>query len=229
MRRTVIPELLDSDAGTPAEVQASLADLRRINRWFGGSRTMCRLITAVADTTGQRAFSLLDVAGASGDIPHYCQAKFSRAGVRLDVTLLDRATTHISPLFPAVAGDVLAMPFAEASFDLVTCSLFLHHLEPDQIAVFLREALRVARVAVLLNDLRRHPLHLALVYAGMPLYRSRLTRHDGPVSIRRSYTSDELKTFISQSPAAALEAGHYYLFRTGVIAWKTAPGTMRGR
>ena len=37
MRRVVVPELLDSDAGTPREVEGSLADLRMVNRFFGGA------------------------------------------------------------------------------------------------------------------------------------------------------------------------------------------------
>ena len=42
MDRIVIPELLDTDAGTPREVEDSLADLKMINRYFGGHRTMTR-------------------------------------------------------------------------------------------------------------------------------------------------------------------------------------------
>ena len=52
MERVVIPELLDDDAGSAAEVSASLADLGRINRWFGGVRVLSRLVEQVAERTG---------------------------------------------------------------------------------------------------------------------------------------------------------------------------------
>ena len=85
---------------------------------------------------------------------------------------------------------------------------------------FVNEALRVCRVAVLINDLVRHPLHLSLVYAGMPLYRSRLTRHDAPASVRQAYTVEEMQSLLAQTSAARVEIHRHYLFRMGVVAWK---------
>jgi len=87
---------------------------------------------------------------------------------------------------------------------------------------FAKEALRVARTAVLINDLIRHPLHLALVYAGVPMYRSRLTRHDAPASVRQAYTPEEMCTMLKLTSAAKIEMSRHYLFRMGVIAWKHA-------
>ena len=120
----------------------------------------------------------------------------------------------------AVAGDALALPFRSASFDLLSSTLFAHHLSPQELVQFVNEALRVCRVAVLINDLVRHPLHLSLVYAGMPLYRSRLTRHDAPASVRQAYTVEEMQSLLSQTSAARVEIHRHYLFRMGVVAWK---------
>jgi len=39
MKRVAIPELLDTDSGTPSQIATSLSDLRRINHWFGGFAT----------------------------------------------------------------------------------------------------------------------------------------------------------------------------------------------
>jgi hypothetical protein len=121
---------------------------------------------------------------------------------------------------PAVVGDALALPFSDASFDLVSCSLFAHHLEPAELPRFVREGLRVCRLALLINDLIRHPLHLLLVYAGLPLYRSRLTRHDAVASVRRAYTVDEMRALLAGAAASHLEFSRHYLFRMGVLVWK---------
>ncbi|MBZ5569258.1 MAG: methyltransferase domain-containing protein [Acidobacteriia bacterium] len=120
-----------------------------------------------------------------------------------------------------VAADALALPFRDASFDLVACSLLIHHLERPEIVRFVNEALRVARVAVLLNDLRRQPLHLALIYAGFPLF-SRVTRHDGVASVRRAYTPEEIRSILRESGAASVEVENHYLYRMGVLVWKRA-------
>ncbi|MDP9269294.1 MAG: methyltransferase domain-containing protein [Acidobacteriota bacterium] len=223
MRRSVVPELLDTDAGTPSEIEASLADLRAINRRFGGSETLYSLVRGVARECCLTQLSLLDVAGASGDVPHAVQSRLRRDGVELDVTLLDRATTHLGRQFPAVAADALKVPFADGSFDLVSCSLFLHHLEPGEIVAFVEEGLRVARHAVLLNDLRRSRLHLTLVYAASPLFGSRLTRHDAPVSVRRAYTPSELAEMLRRTHATECSIRNTFFFRMGAIAWKAAP------
>jgi ubiquinone/menaquinone biosynthesis C-methylase UbiE len=220
MKRTVIPELLDDDGGSSPEVQSSLADLGRINRWFGGVRVLCRLVQRVAEKTGRRELSLLDVAGARGEVPARAAAQLRSKNIRLATTVLDRAISHLEPGKRGVIGDALSLPFRDASFDLVSSSLFVHHLEPPQVRQFIDEALRVSRVAVLINDIRRHPVHLGLVYAGWPLYRSRLTRHDAPVSIRRAYTPEEMRGLLDQTAAAGVELRTFYLYRMGIIAWR---------
>ena len=69
-------------------------------------------------------------------------------------------------------------------------------------ARFAREALRVSRCAVLINDLVRHPLHLALVYAGFPLMRSYVSRFDGVASVRRAYVPEEMRQILSSGAAS---------------------------
>jgi hypothetical protein len=102
----------------------------------------------------------------------------------------------------------------------VSCNLFTHHLSAGQTVHFVNEALRVCRIAVLVNDLVRHPLHLALVYAGLPLFRSRMTWHDAPASVRQAYTYNEMQNILEGTRAARVEIRKRFLFRMGVIAWK---------
>ena len=220
MERVVIPELLDDDAGSAAEVSSSLADLGRINRWFGGVRVLTRLVERVAERAGQRELTVLDVAGARGELPARAAEQLREKNIRLETTVLDRAASHLGPGNRGVVGNALALPFRDASFDLVSSSLFVHHLEPAEVRQFVNEALRVSRLAVLINDIRRHPVHLGLVYAGLPLYRSRLTRHDAPASIRRAYTPAEMRGLLGQTAAAQVDLRTYYLYRMGIIAWR---------
>ena len=220
MKRKVIPELLDSDAGTPREIADSLADLRMINRRFGGARTMRELLREVARERKLSQISWLDVAGASGDVAALAGHGLRSQGIHAEAVVMDRSAQHLNGVHPSVCGDALALPFGDNSFDVVGCSLFAHHLEPEQIAGFAREALRVARHALVINDLVRHPVHLALVYAGFPLYRSRLTRHDSVASVRRAYTAEEMRNVLEASGAARIDVRQFYLFRMGVVAWK---------
>src|ERR1700693_3825104 len=117
MKRVATAELLDTDAGTPAEVAASLGDLRRINRWFGGTATTEDMVVRVARETNQASLSLLEVAAGSGYVPETARRRLQHRGVDLQVTLLDRALSHFSNGNRSVAGNALALPFRDASFD----------------------------------------------------------------------------------------------------------------
>jgi ubiquinone/menaquinone biosynthesis C-methylase UbiE len=220
MKRVVTPELLDTDSGTAEEISASLRDLDRINRWFGGVSTTEAMIRRVVERTGTSELSLLDIASGSGSLPLMLQKKLAPGGLKLRVILLDRARMHLNATRNAVVGDALTLPFADRQLDIVTCALFLHHLEPDDVVRFVDEALRVARLAVLVNDIRRGQVSLVATYASWALVQSRLTRHDGPASIRRAYTVDELQDLLSRSRAAEIEIEKHPWFRVGAILWK---------
>jgi len=224
MKRVTIPELLDTDSGTPAEVASSLCDLRWFNRWFGGTNTTQAMVRAVVGRSQVSSLSLLEVAAGAGYVPRTIREQMRRDGVGMDVVLLDRARTHL-PSGPqngvrAVAADAGILPFADNSFDVVSSCLFTHHLAGAELVGFVNEALRVCRKAVLINDLIRHPLHLGLVYAGMPLYRSRITRHDAAASVRQAYTVEEMQRLLAQTQAVRIDVERHYLFRMGVVVWK---------
>jgi ubiquinone/menaquinone biosynthesis C-methylase UbiE len=148
-------------------------------------------------------------------------AFLGQEGVRVEPTLLDINPSHLSARYglSAVVGDATRIPLATKSFDVISCSLFMHHLEPPQIKQFLSEAVRVARHAVIINDLKRSYLHLLFVKVGLQFFGNRLTKHDGPVSIWRSYTKREMLEMIRQVHAREVEIGDHYLFRMGAILW----------
>src|SRR5690349_1045183 len=141
MKRVAIPELLDTDSGSPAEITASLSDLNRINRWFGGISTTTSMIRRVAQEMDVLSLSLLEVAAGTGYVPEKARQNLRRDGIELDVTLLDRAPSHLVNGNRMVAADVLALPFHDASFDLVSSVIFIHHLSPDQVIQSVNEAL----------------------------------------------------------------------------------------
>ncbi len=219
MKRVVTPELLDAEGWTQPEVGTALADLDRINRWFGGVGTMVSMLERVARKVGTRELSMLDVGGAGGDLARDAAERLRHRGVGVNIAVADRAASHLDASLPGVAADATALPFRDDSFDVVGCSLLAHHLSPQQVQRFAEEALRVCRVAVLINDLRRSPVHLALVYAGFPLFRSPLTRNDGPASVRAAYTPEEIRELLRELPAS-IEISNHYLYRMAVMVWK---------
>jgi hypothetical protein len=244
MQRVDAPEILDSDVCSAEESAAVLKVLGRINRWFGGVATSQHLVERAAKVTGCNRLSLLEVAAGSGEVPGIVQQRLKRRGIALDVKLLDLARSHLpTHLHPAnylapnhangsqaakpnlgIVGDALALPFGDNAFDLVSCNLFVHHLSPGVLTRFVREALRVSRRAVLINDLVRNPVHLALVYASFPIMLNRVAWLDGLTSVRRAYVPAEIEgvlaSTISSEILSRLEISRHFLYRMGVILWK---------
>jgi len=221
VKRVAIPELLDSDAGTESEVQAALADLRCINRWFGGTSTTLAMLKRVMKHAKGQELSLLEVASGGSHAPEAAAEWAREQGNVLHTTCLDRRFSHLLGRKPSAVGDALHLPFANESFDIVSCGLFVHHLDSPEVVRFAQEALRVARMALLINDLVRSSIHWAMVWTARPLWRSRLTRHDSVASVHRSYTLEELQSLLQRAHPARLEIRRHYLFRLGAIVWKT--------
>jgi ubiquinone/menaquinone biosynthesis C-methylase UbiE len=146
------------------------------------------MVERVSSSSGRKHFSLLEVASGLGEVPRIAASQLVKKGIALEVTDLDRFASHLRRGHRAVVADALALPFRDESFDLVSCSLFAHHLGPAELARFVNEAARVSRRAVLVNDLIRHPLHLALVYAGFPLMRSHLSHRWSRFGAKSLYT-----------------------------------------
>ena len=86
MQRVSTPEILDSDNCPKQEVEASLQDLCRINRWFGGVDTTRKLIERVASATGEKKFSLLEVAAGYGEVPRQAGEQLLKKGIKLEIT-----------------------------------------------------------------------------------------------------------------------------------------------
>ena len=146
----------------------------------------------------------LDVGTGLGDIPRAAQRAGAPRGVtvhtiglELAVPIARAAATRCTH---AVAADALALPFATASIDVVTCSQVLHHFDGEAAEQLLRECTRVARHAVIIGDLRRSWIAIAGLWAGSYLLGFHpVSRHDGIVSIRRGYTVDELRALVQSA------------------------------
>jgi SAM-dependent methyltransferase len=193
--RTVQPELLDGALLDPAELRRNLREMAMLNRLPGGVGTSLAAIRRLLpDGNGE----VLDVGTGGGDLPRRLLRVLPRARViatdaRREVLDLARAWCPDDVRLQVRRADVRSLPFADGSVDVVHCSLLLHHLDPADARVALREMRRVARRGVVVNDLRRGPLALAVTAVTvLGLARGRYTRHDGVLSARRAYTLAEL-------------------------------------
>ncbi len=155
------------------------------------------------------------------------QAALLRLVGAVDVTLLDRSAVHLPdprawPVSVACASRFdgrcarSTVPGLERRYRRLL--LLLHHLEPPQIVRYLAEAQRVARVAVVINDLERSAIHYRLAQLNRILDPSRISRHDGPVSVRRAYTRRELARMLTDT-GRSFHLERAWLYRLGAVLW----------
>lgn len=209
MRVQPAAELLDEDQGSPAEIARSLDELWWINRHLGGLSSWRKLI---AHATPPPGLTLLDIGSGTGQV-----AAWLGKQMRAKVVTLDRRVTHMGSHGQRVSADALRLPFLASSFDLVTCNLFFHHFHGDAAPALLAEMARVARRAVLINDLERGWIPwLAIQTLGVRF--SRITRNDGPASVRQAYTKAELLALARQT-APQLQARCYRFFPYRLGLW----------
>lgn len=197
----------------PADRDASLADIDRLNAWFGGYALTLRAIRRLASRVPRsRRSVVVDVGGGRGDFARRLIEAARPWGRRVHVVVVDRdpdfladAARSRDPDLSVVRADATALPFREGGVDIVTMSLTLHHLDPDEAVASLGEMHTIARLAVVVNDLLHTRVTLALVWiATRVLCAHWISRHDGPLSVRRAYSPSELRTLAEKAGAPAV-------------------------
>jgi 2-polyprenyl-3-methyl-5-hydroxy-6-metoxy-1,4-benzoquinol methylase len=194
--RERIPELMDDPALDPAEHRRALAGLARLNRFSDSAGALWPAIAKLARELN-RTVRMLDVATGSGDVPRKLLSRANRAGISLDVsacdispTALAEATREPSPV-RFFTHDALRDRLP-GGFDVVTCSLFLHHLSEDDAVGLLTNMEGAAERVILVNDLWRSRFNYCAVWLACRLLtRSQVVRFDGPASVRSALTPKE--------------------------------------
>lgn len=203
LARTYKLELLDQiDRQAPVDaLRGNLRDIRRANRWFGGTRAVVTALAPLLRTQDATVpLSILDVATGSADIPIALAGWAKREGNAVRIVATDLQPDVLTVASEAVGetgivieqADALNLPYPDDSFDIVTLSLALHHFEPDDAIRVLREMGRVARRMMVVNDLERSWAGYAGAWLfGRLLTSNLMTRNDAPLSVRRAYTRPE--------------------------------------
>lgn len=222
-------EFLDDPGIDGAIVVRSLRDVARANTLFGGRRAVLRALDETLPALAARATeaTLLDVGTGMGDIPFHARRLAARRGLRLETVGVELseplARASRSRVGQAVLADGFALPFADGGVDVVTCSQLLHHFAEPEAERLLRELARVARVRVIVGDLRRSWLAASGFWlASWALRFHPITRHDGVLSVLRGFTRDELAALARAAGADAPHVRHRLGWRV-VASWSPAP------
>lgn len=207
--RRIGTELLDDPAAPAGAVEASLRNIARSNRWFGGAAALrFGLARLLAPSAPPRTLTLLDVGTGFGDLPSTAVRWGARHGVRIRPlgVELNRVAARLAssrgvPTAVACAG---RPPLRPKSVDLVSLSMVAHHFEPESVVTLFRICDALARVGVVICDLERAALSAAAFHVGARLLRfDPVTIADGLTSIRRGFAPSELARLLREAGVRA--------------------------
>ena len=175
---------MDDLSRPDSEFDEAYRELGIINRRLGGIRAIERFLPHKSNLL------MLDVAAGACDVSEALLRRIPAQIVVLDVNPKGLKSARKS--WP-VTGNALELPFRDNTFDVVMASLFFHHLSEANCVRVLEKMWRVSRELVLVNDLYRHPVAYWSIRALATAFsKSTMVRHDGPVSVLRSFRPREL-------------------------------------
>jgi 2-polyprenyl-3-methyl-5-hydroxy-6-metoxy-1,4-benzoquinol methylase len=215
MNRHRQPEWMDDQHVDPARLERSLIFIERINRCLGYTRsTVFHLARFARHWIPAEPVRILDLATGSADVPRAILRFADRAGHNIRITAVDLHAHTIDfarrrtddPRIDLIRADVFDLPFPPASFDYVVTSMFLHHLDEDQIVRLLRIMDQQSRRGIIAADLLRHRRAYAWITL-FTLFSDPMIRHDARASVAQALTRDEV---IALRDQAGLQWAKYY-------------------
>lgn len=215
-------ELMDRPAALE-EISGCLHTIVRFNGLFGGGRLTLRHVRdLLAGLPADRPVTVLDVGAGAADIPVALVRWARRSGRGIRVVALDRdgATLKYArgyaaayPEITLLQGDALALPVRPGSVDVVISAMTLHHLQPQEATRYLAEMDAAARLGWIMNDLvRSRAAHRLVWVLTRLLSRSAMARHDGPLSILRSYRPAEVVALCEKAGLFDVKVVHHHAF-----------------
>ena len=229
-------ELMDDPSIDDSSHRQALSGLRRINRWSRTDAAVWNIIQQLArQRTPDRPLTILDIASGGGDLAIRLAktARLAKLSVTIDGCDISPTAISFATEQAAVAHvsgvrfylcNALDQPFPKPHYDVVMCSLFMHHLTSDDSVRLLRRMKDAATQLVLVDDLRRTRLGYWMAWIGCRvLTRCRVVHIDGPMSVEGAFTIDEARSIAEKAELDNSTIQRHWPQRF-VLTWKPASG-----
>ena len=180
----------------------TLDKLGYINKWLGGNRiTLNGIEQFLKQQSKNKTYTILDLGCGHGDILRLVAKygrkynyKFNLIGVDANQDAIDYAN-ELSIDYPELSfrnGDVFSEAFQELDYDIVLTTLFLHHLEDEDIKILLSNLSKKATIGIVVNDLQRSKIAYGLFKLLGLVISNNMIKEDGLTSILRAFKKEDL-------------------------------------
>ena len=229
--RSTEKEILDEIDLEKKDLREVFSDLDRVNRVLGGNQiTLSGLQKLLRNSLWQEPLKILDVGCGNGSMLRNVALWGRQRNIRMELLGVDLNATAIeiareqSSDFPEISFrvmDVLSTRFSEWNFDVILCTLTLHHFRDEEIFEFLERLSDKARIGLVINDLERNKAAYFLFRVFSALFlKNRISRSDGLTSILRSFRLEDLDGYASRLRVNKNEINWKWAFRYQWIIFK---------
>jgi hypothetical protein len=207
--RSSAAEMMDDFTIEGSVLRDTLDKLETINRLLGGnSVTLKGLKKILLKSSKTKTITIVDLGCGHGDILRDV-AKFGRKnsykfkliGIDANNAAIDYAKA-LSKDYPELSFetiDIFSEDFKKQTYDVVLCTLFLHHFKNNEIIPFLKSTVQKASIGVIVNDLHRHKLAYYLFKMIGLFIKNKMVREDGLTSVLRAFKRNELEAILTKT------------------------------
>lgn len=203
--RTQESEIMDDFSLEGEELREALDQIARINQFLGGNKVTLNGIKKVIPLTTTKTISIADIGCGNGDmlrmLSDYAQKNklnFKLIGIDANDFTINYAK-KLSVAYPNIeyqCVDIFSEDFKTLTFDIILCTLTLHHFTNEQILNIITTFKDNAKTGIIINDLHRSKLAYRLFELICVIFKlNRMSRLDGLVSILRGFKKNELEEF----------------------------------
>jgi 2-polyprenyl-3-methyl-5-hydroxy-6-metoxy-1,4-benzoquinol methylase len=231
-QRSTELELMDDLTLASDDLRRNLQELEFINVWLGGHDVVRNGLNQILKhplltSFPKRKLKIADLGSGGGDTLRMV-AQWARknsqpvelVGIDANAFMLQYSAS-LSQEYPEISfrqADVFSPEFAQQQFDVVICSLFLHHFPDNALSSLLAQLRRQVRVAVLINDIHRHPLAYYSIKGLTQIFsRSYLVKNDAPLSVLRAFSRADWQRLLARAGITAYQMRWKWAFRWQIV------------
>lgn len=199
-------EIMDDFSLQGRELERTLKDLDKVNRWLGGNKITLEGWEVVLNSACYlQPVKILDVGCGNGSLLKEVAQYGRQKGIKMQLLGIDanenaiklaKENTSDYPEITFKSMDIFSEEFMNQKVDIILCTLTLHHFTDPEITLLLKNFVRKAQMGIVINDLHRSRLAYYLFQAFCAVFiDNEIARKDGLTSISRSFKKGELEKF----------------------------------
>ncbi|WP_373056245.1 methyltransferase domain-containing protein [Zunongwangia sp. H14] len=223
-RRTDLAEVMDDFELSGKELRKTLQDLDNINKWLGGNQiTLDGVKTLLKDIPKEQKIRIADVGCGNGAVLREIAKWGRKKGRKFQLVGID-ANPHaiaiareLNTSYPELqfsALNIFSEEFKSQKYDIILCTLTLHHFKDEQIVSLLKDFYNQATLGIVINDLHRSKTAYRLFQAFCKVFiNNEIARKDGLISILRGFKKEEIAIMASKLPSLKQNISWKWAFR----------------